>query len=355
MRLALVGQLDVHAPKLDLLRQSVISDYSAEGWGLGRFSAIADVIDRAVASDLLVSSLEGVSTALTAMGLRHKRYVALLGPNGRTMPGAHTTLDDHLEFAELDACTVDCFRAVGSALDCMAAAAVLMVGVPTSVQRAEGSWLLRLPRSTLSRLPTAQLAAWERISGSTVTEGDSPAEGWLAWAIETRNAVLHRGTLLRMWTNRPAGSSRQPKLILRTEEHPATLMRVEQHLRREPWIPDMHAIPGSRELSDMWIAESAQRTLRYVSEGMLRIVERVAGDLSELWAADLGFVWPHKAWGLRRRDDEWRAKSAARFRGFEPDYPTPSSSQVRLHPDSAVRAVLAERVRTAPQGGSQPD
>jgi hypothetical protein len=56
------------------------------------------------------------------------------------------------------------------------------------------------------------------------------------------------------------------------------------------------------------------------------------------------FAWPVADWDLNRRDDGWRIELASQFVGFEPDYPTPPPAQLRLHPESAVRAELAQRL-----------
>ena len=91
-------------PQLDALCARVIDSYLPDAWGLTRLAGIEDVTDRAVASDLVVSSLEGARTAMIAVGLRERQHAELLGPNGRTMPGPEAGLKEHLELLELDAC-----------------------------------------------------------------------------------------------------------------------------------------------------------------------------------------------------------------------------------------------------------
>jgi hypothetical protein len=215
-------QFGVSAPNLEGLKREILSDYTPDGWGLGRFSGIKNLTDRAVASDLAVSSLEGVNTSLVALGLRHAHYKRLIGPNGRTMPGPESTVEDHLQLVELDVCATDCFRAFGSVLDCLTAVAVLLTGVPLKVQRTEGTWFLRRPDQ--KKRPSdrsAQESAWDSIATVVIDEGNRPAQGWLAWALEMRNAVMHRGQLLRVWLNRP--SERRPgvpPLLVRTDMDP---------------------------------------------------------------------------------------------------------------------------------------
>ena len=330
----------------------MISDYRPESWGLTRLASIEDVGDRAVASDLVVSSLEGARTAVVAVGLRQRQHAHLLGPYGRTIPGPHTVLDEQLELVELDACVTDCIRAVGSALDCMAAAAVLLTGAPLKVQRAEGSWFLRRPdEGRRPSAPAIQEDAWDVVAASVVEEGSSPSRGWLAWTLETRNAVVHRGQLLKIWLSRPAAiPAGTPQLLLLTETDPAYLVRVEPHMRRSPWLPDMHALAShGQPVTTLWLPEPTQSTLDHVREGAVRVIERTSQELIAIWdGGAAGWVWPAQEWDLARRDDSWRVELAAEFVGFEPDYPAPLPDQLRLHRDSAVRPALAEKLRVRP-------
>jgi hypothetical protein len=275
----LAKRLGVATPLLSALSKRVISEYEPNTWGLHRFAAIADEVDRAVASDLVVSSLAGASTAVTAMGLRQRRHSALIGPNGRTMPGPDASIQEHEDLIEIDACVTDCLRAVGSVLDCLAATAALLTGTPLKVQRAEGSWFLGRPDEKRRPVATAaQEIAWDAVAGGVRHEGDIPATGWLAWALESRNAVVHRGQLLRMWLNRPARRPGVPQLLVRTETNPAYLMRMEPHMRRTPWLPDMHALTSDGTAASLSLPEPTTRTLEALRDGTVRLVERAAQE-----------------------------------------------------------------------------
>ncbi|HEY4099145.1 MAG TPA: hypothetical protein VGM33_26705 [Baekduia sp.] len=344
---AIAARFGVSTPNLAALRQDVIADYSADEWGLSRFSAIEDITDRAVASDLVVSSLEGANTSLIALAVRHDQFERLLGPNGRTMPGPESTVDDYLQLVELDICATDCFRAVGSVLDCLAATTALVTGAPLKVQRAEGTWFFRRPdEKKRSSEPRDQATAWDSVADAVRDQGDEPAQSWLAWALEMRNAVIHRGQLLRVWLNRPSRRPRGvPPLLVKTKMDPAYLVRIEPHMRRMPWLPDMHSLTAGPRVADLWLPEPTQCTLRYLRDGTVRVVETAAQKLLETLHLDTaGWAWPAAAWDLARRDDGWRIEMAAQFKGFEPSYPTPPPSQLRLHRDSAVRAELAQKL-----------
>jgi hypothetical protein len=333
---------------LDRLERRILDDYEPEQWGIGRFTGIVDVVQRAVASDLLISLCEGAKTALLDLAMASARYTDLLGPNGRTMPGPETTIDDRVEVAQLDATSTECFRALGSALDCLAGLGVLMIGLPLSVQRAEGSWLLRTPSHP--DMAPRQQEAWDALVAVVASHADDHAPGWLAWSLETRNAVIHRGQLLRLWLNRPRlGSTDDPQFIVRTNTPIQYLVRVEPHLRRRPWLPDMHALTSGGDLSELWLIEPAHMTLDHLKTAVAALAEQVAVSLSTIWdTAMIEFEWPAASWQLEPRESGRRIDLADRFRGFVPTYPVPPPAEIRMHADSAKRPALAERLRRRP-------
>jgi hypothetical protein len=331
---------------LNGLERRIVDDYDPARWGIGRYASIDDVVDRAVASDLLISLCEGAKSALLHLVLASNRYDELLGPNGRTMPGPQTTLRDRIETAQMEAACTECFRALGSALDCLAGLSVLIAGIPLRVQRAEGSWLLRRPVGPPA--PDSQETAWRSIATATAEEADIPEPGWLAWALETRNAVVHRGHLLRTWLTRPSEHRPGgPSFVVRTATPRQYLIRMEEHLRRRPWLPDMHALIRGGDIHDLWIAEPAQLTLRHLQRRVTELMSRVSACLLEIWESSMsGFEWPSAAWQLKSRDSGWRTELAEAFDGFDPDYPVPAPAELRMHADSAKRPALAERLRT---------
>lgn len=336
-------RLDLAA--LDQLERRVVDDYEPEQWGISRFRAIEDVEERAVASDLLISLCEGAKTALLDLAIASQRYTDLLGPNGRTMPGPETRLAERVELAQMDGASTECFRALGSTLDCLAGLSVLIIGMPLSVQRAEGSWLLRRPNGRPA--PHPQEERWNSIVAAVSEQADIFQPGWLAWALEARNAVVHRGQLLRVWLNRP--SQRRPgnpQFLVRTRTPAQYLIRVEQHLRRRPWLPDMHALVGGRDINELWLTEPAQVTLDDLRRRVSELAAAVASSLADTWDTAMAtFEWPVESWQLDPRGSGWRIELAERFAGFEPSYPVPPPDQIRMHGDSAKRPALAQRLR----------
>ena len=311
---------------MNRLERCILDNYDPDAWGLGIFGSIDEVAERAVASDLLVSLCEGARGALVDVAMASAGFSELLGPNGRTMPGPTTTLDDHIAIVRMESLTVEAFRAVGSALDCLAGICTLLVGLARPVQRAEGGWLM-LTRA--SELPSAQAALWTAVVDVVADEGNRPEPGWLTWALETRNAVVHRGHLLRMWLNRPPEvSPGSRRFIVHTNTPARYLMRMEPHLRRRPWQPDIHSLSSEGDIQELWLAEPTQKTLEYLASRSVVVADRVAAVLAAAWDANelASYQWPVTAWHLEPRRTEGRIEAAEQFRGFDPSYPTPAPS-----------------------------
>lgn len=177
---AVARHFHANAPQLTRLERRILDNYDPEAWGLGMFGSIDDPAERAVASDLLVSLCEGARGALVDVAMASVGFSELLGPNGRTMPGPTTTLDDHIAIVRMESMTVEAFRAVGSALDCLAGICTLLVGLARPVQRAEGGWLVPLRED---ELPSAQAALWSAVVDVVADDGNRPEPGWLAWRL----------------------------------------------------------------------------------------------------------------------------------------------------------------------------
>jgi hypothetical protein len=126
--------------------------------------------------------------------LSHLDLESLVGPNGRRMPGPDTTIDEIIESKRLHRAITEFSRAFGSTLDCLSAAVIGVLGLPTSLQRAAGVTLLTLP--PLGELaPAEQRVARDAMEAVFRAHTQEPPAGWVAWALELRDAVVHRGHL----------------------------------------------------------------------------------------------------------------------------------------------------------------
>lgn len=336
-------QLGVETPGLAGLTEALWNSYSADGWGLQQFVVIADEEQRAVASDLVLSAVEGIEVNVCELALCEIDLVALVGPNGRTMPGPETTVEELVNLKRIHRAMTDFARAFGSTLDCLAAAAIGVLGLPGSLQRASGTSLFRFPELTQAA-PQTQHDAREKAAALFAEHAESDPAGWLAWMLELRDAVVHRGHLTNIWLNLP----RHGQLAVASGTHPAYLTRVEPHLRGKPWQPDMFSLSGPGTATDamIWLPEPATRTIAEVKLRTVALVDALAAMLAEVLTINrAGWQLPEGQWHLERTTGRPRTASASKFGGFDPDYPAPAPTQMRVHPRSAARLELAERLR----------
>src|SRR4051794_34257637 len=246
--------LGVDAPALHDLVDSLYEAYSADTWGFARYSSLPHKASRALVSDLLLSSADGVVVALREMGLHERSFVRLLGPNGRTMTGPEATADDIAELHEMTMHGVGALRALGSALDCLTAVCIGAVGTSLSIHTAAASALFQ-PFGVPDGAPTEQVDAARRLTDG-VSEGIAgPPVGWAQWALEMRNSVVHRARLLQVWLNRPGRRPGQPQLLVRTDQPLERLIRAEPHFRQKPWLPDMDGLGAPGAVSGLWVPE----------------------------------------------------------------------------------------------------
>jgi hypothetical protein len=341
-------QLGTETPGLTELMEALWNSYSADGWGLHQFVAIEDEEQRAVASDLVLSAVEGIEVNVHELALCETDLAGLVGPNGRTMPGPETTVDELINLKRIHRAITDFARAFGSTLDCLAAATIGVLGLPGSIQRASGASLFHFPELPQAA-PRTQHDAREETAALFAEHAERDPAGWLAWMLEMRDAVVHRGHLTNVWLNLPR---RGAQIAIASDTHPAYLTRVEPHLRGKPWQPDMFSLSGPGAATDaiIWIPEPATRTVAEVKARAVALVDALATMLAETLAADrIDWQLPEEQWRLERTTGRPRATSASQFMGFDPNYPAPPPTQIRAHPRSAARLELAERLRQSAQ------
>lgn len=342
--LRLNRELGVELSALEALREAFAAEYSTETWGFARYASMPSPRARAISSDMVLSSAEAVAVAAREMALHERAFTRLLGPNGRTMPGPHTSDEEYAELHELPLHSAGALRAFGSVFDCLAAVAIGVTGARSSIHRASATDLFK-SLSVGADAPAAQMQAAQRVDGAIATAMAQPPDGWAQWALEMRNSVVHRARLLQTWLNRPGRRPGQTPLIIHTGQPLVSLVRSEPHFRRTPWLPDMDALAAPHPINGLWLSEPIQLTLQGLRKQMVAAVDGVAASLLEVWQQDCaGWHWPADAWSGEPRPNA-RLAAAKAFAGFDPDYPVPPPGFISMHPRSAARAHLAERLR----------
>ena len=114
----------------------------------------------------------------------------------------------------------------------------------------------------------------------------------------------------------------------------------------------MFSLCGDGTATDtlIWLPEPATRTAAEIKTRAVALVDGLAEMLSRILKADrTDWRLPEGQWRLERTTGRPRTNAAAQFGGFDPDYPAPPPTQMRVHPRSAARLELAERLRQTVQ------
>ncbi|MCW2984739.1 MAG: hypothetical protein JWR63_2309 [Conexibacter sp.] len=255
--------------------------FSSEAWGYPQLADIADVEQRAIVADQLLGSVDGVLDALTDAGIALHQLRELTGPNGVKYSDPAETLNDMLAGERLRGSVAAFFDAAGTALDCLAAALIVVVRAPLSVQRADFIGLVgRLdPGKDYAAqysqpLAEVQSDLWRDLL-TEIEVGRTAAEpaGWLDWTLETRNALTHRGKATMVFLPRPITG----KLLVPPTPRPESYYRYDMHLRKRPWLPGMEGLLRAESFEDTWLDEPADRTLAGLLELFCGFCDRLAG------------------------------------------------------------------------------
>ncbi len=338
-----VTRLDDARAVLSELDDALAEAFGADHHGFPWYASIQDPKVQVVRSNQAIAVVDAAQAHLDALAEAARQLRKVVGPNGRTMP----TPGDAVELAQHDQVWVeitDGLRAAGSLLDVLGGLTVLQLGLPVSPTFADSRHLLRCEPA-----PTApageQAAAVERARLVVAEAAESGPAGWIAWTLESRNAMVHRGRNIAAWLPVPAPGPGRARLVVVTEMPPQRVVRVFPHVRRMPDLTDAETVLLGAQYPDTCLNEPAQDTLDGLVEhcaGLTAaVVENLHGGLADL----SGFTWPQE-WALADRPP--RAIEADGFEGFD-HRPVPGADFIAMNPRTAERLLAAERIRLAEQ------
>ena len=345
---------DQATPHLDALVARLETDLRVEWWGYEQLADLAEEPQRAIVSDQILVTARAVAVNLREAADHRANVVALVGPNGRTMPDPDQP-DEYQKLYDLDRELVGFFRAAGSLLDCLAAVAIGVLRLPFSIQRAEAGDLGRLvTQAQHAEEPFA--AVWTRASEAVERVRTGSPDGWLEWTIEMRNAVIHRARQLQIWLPRATRQPGQPQFIVRTNQPMRRLVRYAPHLRHRPWLPDLLALASAQGAEDNWLFEPATVTLAGTLGRLHELVEGLAAALLEVWddaaAGRVQLAAPADRWATGPTSPAWRVAAAESFLGFEWDTTAVPLDSIVMSPQDARRVQIAERLRQRAASGN---
>lgn len=110
--------------------------FSAEAGGYAALARIGDEELRAVVSDQVAQSAYSIGENLLEAHLHQRQLADIIGVDGLALPSKDTVEAALLRGAEMDMAITGCVRAMGSALDCVAAVAIVTIRVPQSITKA---------------------------------------------------------------------------------------------------------------------------------------------------------------------------------------------------------------------------
>ena len=195
-------RLGVPTPMVRQLAEQVTGDLDPRTYGAGWWHGHLDPPRRVLIADQLVLDVRSVARNLLEATLhrleaeqawaeweeRFRGHLRAGGDPSRLPPPRCPA--DELPFCQAGLHVAGVFRAVGSALDCLAGALIGVAALPMPILRAD----FHGTRRKLANKLRSQHPEWERLHQHLegVIAQAGPA-GWLDWAIDMRNMLVHRG------------------------------------------------------------------------------------------------------------------------------------------------------------------
>jgi hypothetical protein len=332
-----------HADALDGLARlgAALADaFDPDVYGLPWYASIDDRVVRAVRSNQAIGLVDAAVSHLGALGEAARQVRELVGPNGRTMP-TPVEVEARSEMERIHVEITDALRAAGSLLDVLGGLAVLFLGLPVSPPFADSRQLLECRPDPITPSDEQRMAI-ERFREAVEGVLAAGPTGWVAWTVESRNAMVHRGRAIAMFLPVPTGTDRA-QIVVVTEMDPMQVIRQFPHLRRQPDLSDAESVLSGRQLGDTLLGEPAQDTLDGLHDHMSALATTVVAALHDLIGDLATFVWPSERWAIGQRSA--RAILAEEFSGFVADPPQINLDALVLHPREAKRLGVMELLR----------
>ncbi|HJZ34939.1 MAG TPA: hypothetical protein VJ204_01605 [Solirubrobacterales bacterium] len=337
----------VETTRLRALIERLAGDFGADQGGYRQMAAITDKETRAVVCDQIGQSAFSISENLLEARLHQRQLEEIVGPDGVRFPQRASAKDTVYRGAEMDMAITGCVRAMGSALDCLAATAIGVMRAPTSITTASFGRLATFNESRKAQGGTElQRRAWQDWARLVAIHEGLPPTGWFPWLGAMRNLNIHRGRQVHMLLQRQKETD-VPQMIV-FDADPATLnrdaARFDLHLRNRPDLPDMRDLIGVADQADLWIYEPATTTLPGIFKLVNDLVEEAAHFLLSWWRhaerKPGEFPPPVSEWALTTST----GTAFAGISGITQRYPV---SYGIANPQLAERLKLAQALREA--------
>lgn len=335
---AVLDRLGARSSNVDRLCEEVLADLDTVNLGISWWGGTS-AKRRILVSDQLVVSARGIWENIRDARLHHleaqdawARFAAGFaaagpGPEPQIVLRTPKAPVDTLPQAFADLHLAGFFRAVGSALDCLAATCVGVVGLPVRILTADFTAVRRyLSRAMAGPVPSVRtFSEWLETAIS-----ETGPSGWVDWTLQMRNMLVHRGRRLQL----VLASAVAPTLVIPTGER----IRLNHLLPKDPGRQQIEVMRDAGGPLKSELREHADDTLTGVFRSVLRFCDLTASELLDRWklrraSADspqpLEAQWP-----------DLRPSPSSGFPGYDPNVAVPPGS-IRLGPSDTKRLLAA--------------
>jgi hypothetical protein len=312
--------MGVVLPGVRELHRRVLADLDEKKLGIGWWAPHPGTSRRVLISDHLLACIDAVEKNLVEARLHllelrrvDEQLDALIAhavkhdsqgrPFVQTPPRVKPA--DDLPYALAPLHMAGFFRAVGSALDCLGSSIVGVLALPVSILKADldrAIGALKKLSASSSEGGKLQMSFAADLTQQIAAAGPP---GWLPWATDYRNMLVHRGRRLELSSLVPRGGN-----VLGPDERPIMLARAVRLLAQDPALSDVEMLLSMAGTAPV-LTEDATTTL----EGVMASAQTLCGTASTA----LLDVW------LKRRDqpalllqpkEQWRDGRSSESRGF---------------------------------------
>ena len=173
------------------------------------------------------------------------------------------------------------FRAVGLIFDTLAAVSIGVGAFKLRILTADFRNLLKHLDGQLPSTPSGHLQSAIK-EAITRAIGQAGPSGWLDWALDFRNMLVHRGRRLSIY----AIDRDQGPFLYDHRNIPVPRARVVMHLPRDPRHSDLQSLfdtsPAPTRLANL-LEEDGLRTLRNTISAVIYVVKETSRALLRVW------------------------------------------------------------------------
>lgn len=284
-RWAVIAEEGIRSGHLRLLVETLDDGFDPDAGGYPQFAGIADPYRRAVVSDLIGRSAQGVADNLLEARLSAHALADLLGADGRPMPTAATGRNHIRQGAWMDLHLGAVTSGLQAAFDCLAATAIGVLRVPVPLRRAQITQVADLTAAQFSPSTPDMRRAYGDWTKLMTHHKAAPPQGWWDWLAASRHQRVHRARQNRVHIQRVREDD-APQMVVLADDPAgvnAQTARFDIHLRRRPHLADMEDFVLAPDPSDLWLAEPAEVTVAGVFDAANEFIEEAAQFLLAWW------------------------------------------------------------------------